>query len=116
MVSKYEEVEKGVSATTFLGKINSLRMVSNRGSVSLIDYELLEKSTQNFGDENLLGKGGFGRVYKALLEDDKHVAVKKLDCAGEDARREFEVPYLLELLDYLSLLLFLVDLLLEIAE
>ncbi|OAY53625.1 probable receptor-like protein kinase At1g80640 [Manihot esculenta] len=88
--SQFSEVEKGVSATTFLGKINSLRMVSNRGSVSLIDYELLEKSTQNFGDENLLGKGGFGRVYKALLEDDKHVAVKKLDCAGEDARREFE--------------------------
>ncbi|KAF2287259.1 hypothetical protein GH714_039463 [Hevea brasiliensis] len=88
--AQFSEVEKGVSATPFLGKFNSLTMVSNRGSVSLIDYKLLEKSTKNFGDDNLLGKGGFGRVYKALLEDDKHVAVKKLDCAGEDARREFE--------------------------
>ena len=66
-------------------------MVSNRGSVSLIDYKLLEKETKNFGDDNLLGIGGFGRVYKALLEDGKHVVVKKLDSAGDDAQREFEV-------------------------
>ncbi|KAF2312998.1 hypothetical protein GH714_008660 [Hevea brasiliensis] len=88
--SKREDVEKGVSVTPFLGKFSSLRMVSNRGSVSLIDYKLLEKSTKNFGDDNLLGKGGFGHVYKALLEDNKQVAVKKLDCAAENARREFE--------------------------
>lgn len=90
---KCEDVEKGHSLTPFLGKFNSLRMVSNRGSVSLIDYKILEKSTNNFGDENLLGKGGFGRVYKALLEDNSHVAVKKLDSALEDAQREFEVPF-----------------------
>ncbi|KAF2303758.1 hypothetical protein GH714_023316 [Hevea brasiliensis] len=88
--AQLSDVEKGVSVTPFLGKFSSLRMVSNRGSVSLIDYKLLEKSTKNFGDDNLLGKGGFGHVYKALLEDNKQVAVKKLDCAAENARREFE--------------------------
>lgn len=93
MGSECEDVEKGVSVTPFLGKFNSLRMVSNRGSVPLIDYKILEKSTKSFGDDNLLGKGGFGRVYKALLEDNKHVAVKKLDCEAEDARKEFEVRY-----------------------
>ena len=63
-----------------------------KGSVQLIDYKILEKGTNNFGDDNLLGKGGFGRVYKTLLEDNTVAAVKKLDCASVDAHREFEVP------------------------
>ncbi|KDP33542.1 hypothetical protein JCGZ_07113 [Jatropha curcas] len=88
--ARCSDVEIGVSVTPFFDKFNSLRMVSNRGSVSLIDYKILEKGTNNFEDDNLLGKGGFGRVYKAILEENKHVAVKKLDCAGEDAQREFE--------------------------
>jgi hypothetical protein len=84
-------VEKGLSLAPFLGKFSSLKMVSNRGSVSLIEYKILEKGTNNFGDDKLLGKGGFGRVYKAVMEDDSSAAVKKLDCATDDAQREFEV-------------------------
>ncbi|XP_050216742.1 probable receptor-like protein kinase At1g80640 isoform X2 [Mercurialis annua] len=82
--------EKGLTLTPFLGKFSSLRIISNRGSAPFIDYKVLEKGTKSFGDENLLGIGGFGYVYKAVLENDKHVAVKKLDCVGDDAHREFE--------------------------
>ncbi|KAJ6406173.1 hypothetical protein OIU84_009822 [Salix udensis] len=84
------DVEKGLSLAPFFGKFSSSRMVSNKGSVTLIDYKILEKGTNNFEDDKLLGKGGFGLVYKAVLEDDSSIAVKKLDCATDDAQREFE--------------------------
>ncbi|KAB5511158.1 hypothetical protein DKX38_030192 [Salix brachista] len=84
------DVEKGLSLAPFFGKFSSSRMVSNKGSVTLIDYKTLEKGTNNFEDDKLLGKGGFGLVYKAVLEDDSSIAVKKLDCATDDAQREFE--------------------------
>lgn len=67
-------------------------MVSKKGSAS-VDYKTLEKATNNFGDDNILGEGGFGCVYKARLDDNLIVAVKKLDCASQDAVREFEVPF-----------------------
>ncbi|KAG6739237.1 hypothetical protein POTOM_056828 [Populus tomentosa] len=88
--TRCSDVEKGLSLAPFLGKFSSLKMVSNRGSVSLIEYKILEKGTNNFGDDKLLGKGGFGLVYKAVMEDDSSAAVKKLDCATDDAQREFE--------------------------
>ncbi|KAJ4827249.1 hypothetical protein Tsubulata_015213 [Turnera subulata] len=88
--SHCSDVEIGVSFTPFLGKFNSLRLISKRGSVPLVDYKALEKGTSNFGDDNLLGKGGFGLVYKAQLDEGACVAVKKLNCATEDAQREFE--------------------------
>ncbi|KAL9338740.1 hypothetical protein Peur_067755 [Populus x canadensis] len=88
--TRCSDVEKGLSLAPFLGKFSSLKMVSNRGSVSLIEYKILEKGTNNFGDDKLLGKGGFGRVYKAVMEDDSSAAVKKLDCASDDAQREFQ--------------------------
>ncbi|KAK1282321.1 Protein STRUBBELIG-RECEPTOR FAMILY 2 [Acorus calamus] len=38
-------------------------------------------ATNNFGDENLIGEGSLGRVYRAKLPDDQVVAVKKIDMA-----------------------------------
>lgn len=66
-------------------------MVGKKGSVSLIEYKLLEKGTENFRDNNILGEGGFGRVYRAQLDDNLIVAVKKMDCQTQDAEREFQV-------------------------
>ncbi|KAH9760481.1 protein kinase domain-containing protein [Citrus sinensis] len=81
----------GVVLSSFLGKFTSVRMVSKKGSaISFIEYKLLEKATDSFHESNILGEGGFGCVYKAKLDDNLHVAVKKLDCATQDAGREFE--------------------------
>ncbi|RAL38488.1 hypothetical protein DM860_002466 [Cuscuta australis] len=38
----------------------------------------LEKATDNFNDEYLIGKGGYSEVYKGNLEDGRLVAVKRL--------------------------------------
>lgn len=88
-----EDAEKGLTLGPFLGRFNSIKMFGKKGSVSLVDYKILEKATNNFLESNILGEGGFGCVYKARMEDNLLVAVKKLDCGSQDAVREFEVPF-----------------------
>ncbi|KAL0911300.1 hypothetical protein M5K25_019432 [Dendrobium thyrsiflorum] len=44
----------------------------------LFDLDTIIKATNNFSEENKLGEGGFGPVYKGLLEDGQHIAVKRL--------------------------------------
>ncbi|KAJ1382662.1 Serine/threonine-protein kinase, active site, partial [Sesbania bispinosa] len=48
-----------------------------RGPV-IYSYKDLKSATKNFSDENKLGEGGFGDVYKGTLKNGKIVAVKKL--------------------------------------
>ncbi|CAO2815057.1 unnamed protein product [Amaranthus hypochondriacus] len=38
----------------------------------------LEIATRGFSDENIIGEGGYGIVYKGVLEDGSIVAVKNL--------------------------------------
>eukprot|EP00253_Pinus_taeda_P004853 PITA_04853 len=44
----------------------------------LFDYEVMREATGNFNRSNMLGKGGFGEVYKGTLPDGTDVVVKKL--------------------------------------
>ncbi|KAK6927598.1 Serine-threonine/tyrosine-protein kinase, catalytic domain, partial [Dillenia turbinata] len=81
---------KGLVLGPILGKFNSMKLGVSKGSVRLFDYKALETGTGNFQGQNILGVGGFGCVYKACLDDNFQVAVKRLDCGGQDAEREFE--------------------------
>ncbi|KEH28847.1 receptor-like kinase [Medicago truncatula] len=82
--------EKGLRLVPFLSKFSSVRLVGKKGCVPIIDYKQLEKATGNFKESNIIGEGGFGCVYKARLDDNLDVAIKKLNCECQYAEREFE--------------------------
>lgn len=53
-------------------------------------YRELKKATNGFGDRELLGSGGFGKVYKGKLPDsDEYVAVKRISHESKQGVREF---------------------------
>ncbi|XP_064949660.1 probable serine/threonine-protein kinase PBL7 [Musa acuminata AAA Group] len=58
-------------------------------------FHELAAATRNFRQDCLLGEGGFGRVYKGMLDDGQVVAVKQLDLNGLQGNREFLVEVLM---------------------
>ncbi|GAA0174925.1 hypothetical protein LIER_28209 [Lithospermum erythrorhizon] len=56
---------------------------------SWFTYEELVAATNGFSENNLLGEGGFGCVYKGNLADGREVAVKQLKIGGGQGEREF---------------------------
>ncbi|GMH10829.1 hypothetical protein Nepgr_012670 [Nepenthes gracilis] len=64
------------------------------GQLKRFAYRELQLATDNFSEKNVLGQGGFGKVYKGLLGDNTKIAVKRLtDCEspGGDAAFQREV-------------------------
>uniref|UniRef100_A0A5B7ANC6 non-specific serine/threonine protein kinase n=1 Tax=Davidia involucrata TaxID=16924 RepID=A0A5B7ANC6_DAVIN len=48
------------------------------GNLKRFQFRELQIATNNFSSKNILGKGGFGNVYKGYLQDGTVVAVKRL--------------------------------------
>ncbi|PRQ31248.1 putative protein kinase RLK-Pelle-DLSV family [Rosa chinensis] len=54
------------------------------------DFENIRCATDDFSDENKLGQGGFGAVYKGRLLNGQYIAVKRLSKSSEQGEREFK--------------------------
>ncbi|XVF31200.1 hypothetical protein REPUB_Repub16aG0125000 [Reevesia pubescens] len=56
----------------------------------LFPLDVTLEATQHFSDENKLGEGGFGPVYKGMLADGREIAVKRLSKTSGQGLREFK--------------------------
>lgn len=52
-------------------------------------YKQLKQATKGFRDKELIGFGGFGRVYKGVLQNSQLVAVKRISRDSRQGIREF---------------------------
>ncbi|KAI3753836.1 hypothetical protein L2E82_25900 [Cichorium intybus] len=56
----------------------------------LFSFTTICKATDSFSPENKLGEGGFGPVYKGVLEEGQEVAVKRLSKTSSQGLDEFK--------------------------
>ncbi|XP_031260593.1 cysteine-rich receptor-like protein kinase 25 isoform X2 [Pistacia vera] len=59
------------------------------------DFGTIQIATDNFSDDNKLGQGGFGVVYKGMLSNGQQVAVKRLSKNSKQGEVEFKNEVLL---------------------
>lgn len=74
------------------GLLLQQQLTSNEGNLEttrVFSSKELEKATENFSVNRVLGQGGQGTVYKGMLVDGRIVAVKKSKAVDEDKIEEF---------------------------
>ncbi|KAF3438259.1 hypothetical protein FNV43_RR21020 [Rhamnella rubrinervis] len=55
----------------------------------IFSYEELKQATDDFNSDNKLGEGGFGPVYKGILEDGRAIAAKQLSVTSHQGKNQF---------------------------
>lgn len=67
-----------LSFTVEMGRVNTQHVTAfspqNTRQLTILE---LEQATQNFSRNNIIVEGGFGVVYKGLLQDGSIVAIKR---------------------------------------
>ncbi|KAH8961045.1 hypothetical protein BDL97_05G030200 [Sphagnum fallax] len=59
------------------------------GSTRRFSLAELERATEKFKIDNIVGEGGFGRVYRGVLDNGVCVAIKVLTCVHQQGNYEF---------------------------
>lgn len=86
------------------GDLEDFRQITSYGNVIIFTYDELRLSTRNFRQDLILGEGGFGLVYKGVIDENirpglkpMFVAVKDLNRDGLQGDREWLVSLLYKL-------------------
>ncbi|KAI4323637.1 hypothetical protein L6164_023228 [Bauhinia variegata] len=62
---------------------------SLKADLPIMPFSIIKHCTNHFSDESKLGRGGFGSVYKGVLPNGKHVAIKRLSRTSHQGLEEF---------------------------
>ncbi|KAM3287027.1 G-type lectin S-receptor-like serine/threonine-protein kinase [Capsicum chacoense] len=71
-------------------KDNRSQILREAFELPLFELSTIMKATDNFSLENKIGTGGFGKVYKGVLEEGQEVAVKRLSETSRQGNDEFK--------------------------
>ncbi|XP_020682366.1 receptor-like serine/threonine-protein kinase ALE2 isoform X1 [Dendrobium catenatum] len=80
-------IQSSVASSTSMSLVST--MATYPSSVKTFLLAELEKATNRFSSERVLGEGGFGRVYLGIMEDGDEIAVKLLTRKEQNGDREF---------------------------
>ncbi|KAK8687819.1 hypothetical protein V6N13_086615 [Hibiscus sabdariffa] len=85
---------KGYKSEVFVDVAGEVDRRIAFGQLKRFSWRELQVATDSFSEKNILGQGGFGKVYKGVLSDNTKVAVKRLtdfESPGGDAAFQREV-------------------------
>ncbi|KEH22681.1 S-locus lectin kinase family protein [Medicago truncatula] len=86
-IFQFNKIEKDEEYKTdnVIGELSQAKLQE----LLLYSFEKLAIATNNFHLSNKLGQGGFGPVYKGILQDGKEIAVKRLSRSSGQGLEEF---------------------------
>ncbi|KAF8670223.1 hypothetical protein HU200_050754 [Digitaria exilis] len=71
------------------GLLLKQHMFSESAPLHIFTSSELDKATNNFSNDNIVGRGGFGTVYKGILSNQVVVAIKKSQRVDQDQMEQF---------------------------
>ena len=87
----FENVAELRGGCLYAGNLARAQQPHRYRGVQVYTYKELEVATAGFCEANVIGRGGFGVVYKGVLTDGTEAAIKALHRAGKQGERAFRV-------------------------
>ncbi|EPS69681.1 hypothetical protein M569_05081 [Genlisea aurea] len=81
-------VSENGAADSLHEKTSSMRRIKSQVTATSYTVAALQTATNNFSQENLVGEGSLGRVYRATFSNGKVMAVKKIDSVAAASLQE----------------------------
>ncbi|KAK7332858.1 hypothetical protein VNO80_29614 [Phaseolus coccineus] len=72
------------------GKSSANLSAMSQGLCRYFSLQEIKQATKNFDDSNVIGVGGFGKVYKGVIDNGVKVAIKRSNPQSEQGVNEFQ--------------------------
>lgn len=88
----YGQSHTSASKSTISGKSHGSNTISSDAACNCRYFSLAEikQATKNFDESHVIGVGGFGKVYKGVIDGDVKVAIKRSNPSSEQGVNEFQ--------------------------